>query len=512
MSSVLLEARKICKSFPGVQALDDVSVSVHAGEILAIVGHNGSGKSTLVKILAGVHHADSGDVLTGATTGHPRHAGLHFIHQDLGLIPTLSTVENIDLARGPGRAALLPFPTRAERGHARELIAQFGTSFDVTVPVARLTPAERTIVAIARALDGWTTPDNVLVLDEPTAALQGEEVGKLFAAIRRVTSAGAGVILISHRLDEVVELADRVLVLRDGRVVGDAARGHFDQKSLVALIAGRPEDELSEQIERQARGDVRLRVRCLVAPRVRGLDLDVRAGEIVGITGLLGSGMEQVAGAVFGSIQRESGTVHVDGRFVPPDRPSASVKTGIGYVPSDRRRAAVFTMTARENLTLPQLKSVRSGLGQINRRKERAEADNWMASVDVRPDRSTERLFGLFSGGNQQKIVIAKWIRNRPHVLLIEEPTQGVDVAAQAAIHQLLARIAGEGAAVLVSSTDTKELVTLCHRVLVLHDGVVATELEGPGLTESALVRATIDQPDRAAEGNSETMAGEPHV
>jgi ABC-type sugar transport system ATPase subunit len=497
VSAVLLETRNICKTFPGVNALDDVSLNVHAGEVLAIVGHNGSGKSTLVKILAGVFKPDSGDVLTtGAASTHGKYQGLHFIHQDLGLIPMLNTVENIDLGRSLGPTALLPFPAKTERRHARDLISQFGVRFDVTVPVAHLSPAERTIVAIARALDGWTTSENVLVLDEPTAALQGKEVGKLFAAIRRVSSGGAGVILISHRLDEVVELADRVVVLRDGQVVANARKGEFDQKSLVRLIAGQTLDSLSDLLEQQERGEIRLGVRGLVAPRIGPVDVDARAGEIVGITGLLGSGMEDVAAVVFGAVRRESGTVEVDGRKLPSGDPSASIRAGVGYVPSDRRRhGAIVSMTACENLTLPRLNSLRGRFGRINRRSETAEANTWMAFVEVKPARSPERLFSVFSGGNQQKIVIAKWLRNRPHVLLLEEPTQGVDVAAKAGIHQLIAQVAADGAAVLISSTDTKELVTLCHRVLVLHGGFVTEELTGSGLSESALVRATIDRP-----------------
>jgi ribose transport system ATP-binding protein len=407
----------------------------------------------------------------------------------------LTTIENIDLSRALGRNGLLPAPVRTERRRARDLITQFGVEFDVDVPVEKLTPAERTIVAIARALDGWSSADNVLVLDEPTAALQGEEVGKLFEAVRRVVSGGAGVIMISHRLDEVVDLADRVVVLRDGRVVGDHLRGGFDQRSLVRLIAGETGDDSRELPGVAQLGDVILSVRGLRSDHLLGVDIDVHAGEIVGVTGLLGSGMEQIAGTIFGATPARAGLIAIAGHDTTGGSPAAAIAAGAGYVPSDRRRyGAVVTMNAKENLTLPQLTSLRTRAGRIDGRSETREANKWMAEVGVRPTDSADRSFSLFS-------VIAKWLRNKPRLLLLEEPTQGVDVAAQASIHDLVARVAADGAAVLVSSTDTKELVTLCHRVLVLHDGVVAAELEGSRLTEPALVAATIDRPTTAEEG-----------
>jgi ABC-type sugar transport system ATPase subunit len=513
MTRGLLEASHISKSFPGVRALDDVTVTVHSGEVLALVGHNGSGKSTLVKILAGVYTPDAGEITTvGGVGERGKHVGLHFIHQDLGLIPMLSTVENIDLAR-PHRAwGWMPSPLRRERLHARELVARFGAHIDVNAPVSTLTPAERTIVAIARALDGWTSPDNVLVLDEPTAALQDEEVRKLFEAIRTVAAEGAGVMLISHRLDEVVDLADRVIVLRDGRLVADQQRGAFDRHSLVSLVAGTDESTAVEVARHRSGGKLVLSLVHLHASNLHGFNLDVRAGEIVGVTGLLGSGMEQVGAVVFGSLPRLAGAVLVDGRVVRPRSPSAAISVGMAFVPADRRgQGAVVSMNARENLTLPRLWPLRGRLGQIRRHAESKDARQWMDDVGVRPAGSQERPFSLFSGGNQQKMVIAKWIRTEPRVLVLEEPTQGVDVAAQASIHELIARVANGGAAVLVASTDTKELVSLCHRVVVLHEGTAAISLEGTQLVESALVRATLEGRPDAVRAKSVTNGGLDH-
>jgi ribose transport system ATP-binding protein len=481
VAAPLLEVRDLSKTFPGVVALDRVSLSVAPGETLAVVGQNGSGKSTLVKILAGVHHADPG--------GEVRADGeLHFIHQDLGLVPLLSTIENLDIGRriAAGRG-LLPAPVRQERRRAEELIARFGARFDVRAPVASLTPAERTIVAIARALDGWEHPHNVLVLDEPTASLHGDEVAKLFAAVRRVAENGAGVIFISHRLDEVIDLADRVIALRDGRTVADARRGEFDHDALVRMIAGRDIEAAGDR-ETSAGEDVVLTARAIAGERVAPLDLELRAGEVVGVAGILGSGREHLASMLFGAAPR-SGAVHVGPTAVPPANPAAAIAAGMGFVPADRRRhGAVMTMNARENLTLPLLAPLRGAAGGLSARAEREEAARWVATVGIVPP-DPERQLALFSGGNQQKAVIAKWLRTVPRVLLLDEPTQGVDVGAKAAVYGLVARAARDGAAVLLSSSDTKELAQLCDRVLVLRDGAIVAEIAGPALTEARLVR-----------------------
>ena len=307
----LLRVSHLSKTFPGVRALDDVSLEVAQGEVVALLGHNGSGKSTLIKVLAGVYRPDSGSTVEVAPG-----TGMHFIHQDLGLIPSLTALENLDLSRPLGRTGgVRPVNRRAERSRAAALLREFGADFDLTAPVSHLTPAERSIVAIARALDGWSSPHNILVLDEPTAALHGEEVDKLLGVVRRVADAGAGIIYVSHRLDEVLHLADRLVALREGRVVAAGGRGAYDHDDLVTIVAGRVlAQTASARLRlRAAYGDARLVVRDLHTAGVHGLDLTVRAGEIVGVAGLVGSGMERVAGALFGVAPRTGGEVTVDG-------------------------------------------------------------------------------------------------------------------------------------------------------------------------------------------------------
>ena len=492
----LLRVRGLSKAFPGLLALDGVDLTVSSGEIVAVVGQNGSGKSTLVKILAGVYQADPGSEVevygsdgtrvTGAMAG----AELRFIHQDLGLIGTLNTVENLDLGLAYGHRLLAPSRRKAERARARELIARFGASFDVDLPVASLTASERTIVAIARALSDWTGSDHVLVLDEPTAALRGEESGRLFEAVRRVADEGAGILFISHHLEEVLDLADRIVVLRDGQKVADTPADHVDEKQLVELIVGREVDPAV--LKHKDRGEAVLEVSGLSGATLREIDLRVNAGEIVGVTGIIGSGRERLTETIFGAARADAGVVRVSGRRLPAGDPRAAVAAGLGFVPADRHRAgAVMTMSARENLTLPRMSPLRRRFGRLDAKAERREAASWAADVELRPP-EMDRPLELYSGGNQQKVVIAKWLRNDPRLLLLDEPTQGVDVGAKAKIHELIGEAAAGGAGVLVCSSDTEELTVLCDRVLVLRDGKVAAELRRDALSETALLNASM--------------------
>jgi ribose transport system ATP-binding protein len=490
----LLRVAGLSKTFPGLKALDNISLEVRAGEIVAIIGHNGSGKSTLVKILAGVHEPDpgatievrsaDGDLLAGAAG----RADMHFIHQDLGLVDILTTVENLGLGRSRGVRDLAPVRQAAERRHAQDAIARFGASFDVTVPVTTLSPAERAIVAIARAMDGWTRTDNVLVLDEPTTAFHGEEVEVLFEAVRRVAASGAGVVFISHRLDEVLGLADRVVALRDGRVVADEATSRLDHDQMVELIAGKA--VAAVELSRPPAGvDPVLEVSGLCGEKVSDLTLSLHPGEIVGVSGILGSGREALAALLFGAEHRTAGEVLVDGEQLSPDDTAAAIESGMACVPADRRRAgAVMQMSVRENLTLPMLWPLRRRFGYLDARAERAETGHWVRTVALRPAEPGLAM-NLLSGGNQQKVVLAKWLRTRPRVLLLDEPTQGVDVGAKAAIYELILAAARVGSAILICSSDTKELVLLCDRVLVLQNGRVASEVPREQLNEARLVR-----------------------
>ena len=482
----VLEVIGLGKSFAGNVALADVSLDVRRGEVVSLLGQNGSGKSTLVKILAGVYHPDNGVVRVGAQGGAVPGA-LHFIHQDLGLIGDLSTIENLSLdGAGSGRA-LLPLRRKSERRRATELIGRFGASFDVRAPIAQLSPAQRAIVAIARAMDGWSEGDNVLVLDEPTASLQGDEVAALLAAVREVARAGTAVLFISHRLEEVTELADRVVVLRDGRKVHDVPSAGLDAARLASLITGRDVRPGERVGSASSTTDPVLILKGLRGSGLAHLDLQIGPGEVVGIAGGLGSGRERVAGLIYGASGDRRGEVRVRGREIRPGRPHEAQRMGLSLVPADRHaRGGVMAHSVRENVLLPRLADFLRLRVHLRRRLENRAALDWARQVELRP-LQPERPLGLLSGGNQQKVVIARSLRLAPRVLVLEDPTQGVDVGAAVGIRHLVLEAARGGAAVLVCSSDNADLIAMCSRVLVLRDGVVVADLRDAEINDHRL-------------------------
>ena len=493
---VALRITGLTKTFPGQRALDNVDLEIAPGEIHALVGQNGSGKSTVVKVLAGYHEPDDGAVAEvagvpfelGSSTA-ALGAGLRFVHQDLGLVETMSVSDNFRMSRR--LRSLAPLRRGDDRADARRALEALGYAIDPTAPIAALAESERTAVGVARALDGAGEDGRfpLLVLDEATAALPGPEVSRLFGALRRVAAAGTAVLFISHYLDEVLSIADRVTVLRDGKRVATTPVSELTHEGLANLMLGRQlvaEAAAHTRLDAPPEGaEAVLSLRGVGGAELAPFNLDVQPGEVVGIAGLTGSGRDELASLLSGRRVR-TGEVHVGGRLIPPHRPRSAIDAGLCAVPADRANDALFRMeTVRENLTIADLKPFWSG-GRLRKRDETAHAAVWVQELDVRPAR-TDAIIGELSGGNQQKVVMARWFRCTPRVLVLDEPTQGVDVGSKADIHRLVDLATSRGTATIVCSSDSAELERLCSRVIVLQRGVVIAELRGDEITSERI-------------------------
>lgn len=492
----LLTVTTLSKSFNGVRVLKDVSLKLQPGEIRALVGQNGCGKSTLIKILAGFYTPDAGgsaavdgQELPFSNGAASAQLGLRFVHQDLGLVDALDTVDNLALGKGyPSFKGVISW--RSERKRARAALAELGYDFDVTKPVSELAMSERTAVAVARALAPSGTPPKVLILDEPTANLPNAEAERLYALAKRVASTGVAVMFVSHHFDEVFELADTVTVIRDGaHIITREVKG-MTEDGLIEQVIGRTLEPFERDLKAAERGAVILEATAVNGGALRDVDLTIHAGEVVGIAGITGSGRDELAPAIFGGVHRD-GVVAVDGAVLPSLRPDRSIALGVGLVPAERRSNASFMLDCvRENVTISK-PGEHMRLGFLRHRRERSDVNTWLDKLDVRP-RNSEYAMSALSGGNQQKVILARWLRMDPKLLILDEPTQGVDVGAKADIHSLVDEAASRGTAVLVVSTDHEELVRLCHRVLVLRRGRVVEELSGAHLDNDLITAATI--------------------
>ena len=503
----VLELRGVDKSFSGQQALAGASLIVEQGEVHALIGQNGSGKSTLIKTLAGYQEPDAyedakvaGEPFKLGSAASAQSLGLRFIHQNLGLLDNMSAVENCSLSRGFPTAAGWRIRWAQERRRVHDLLLEFGVELDAGIPVGRLKPAERTTVAIVRALQDWENSAQLLVLDEATASLPIPEVARLFDVLRRVVAKGIGVVYVSHRLDEIFEIGDRVTILRDGRNVVTKEIAEVDQAELVSLMIGRPLEALFAQPPVPSSETV-LSVQGLAGEDAEEISFDVRAGEIVGIAGILGSGRDEVAGLLFGALPAWGGTCMISGQPAERLEPASCKALGMGLVPADRTtQGGQLTFTVTENLTITGLSRFFRG-GFLRRRAERKEVMGWVQRFDVRPPRPDVAL-GTLSGGNQQKVILAKWLRTEPKVLLLDEPTHGVDVGAKAAIYQLIADRARDGLAVVICSTENEDLAHVCDRVLVMRNGRVVAELEGSALTADRIAHESLGGRAPGADGD----------
>ncbi len=495
-----LAATGLTKTFAGVVALNGVDLDIAPGEVHALLGENGSGKSTFIKILSGYHDPDPGSEVL--IDGEPMHLGspdsayelgCRFVHQDLGLVDSSSVVDNLCMNTGfPTR--FLTVQQRAARKQAKADLAKTGLErVDPRALVGTLTPAMKTGVAVARALRQESgTPVKLLVLDEPTATLPDDEVQHLLEIVRQVAASGVGVLYVTHRLDEVFQVADRVTVLRDGHKAATEPTSALDRRRLINLLIGSELDEIHAAVEHlHTPTDEQpvLDVQNMTAVPVRDISFSVPAGDVVGVAGITGSGRETILGAIYGAGIRDSGTVTINGKTLPPLRPDLAMGLGMAYLPPDRKiLGGIMEFSARENLSLSDLSPFWRGL-RLRRRAERKETYSWFERLSVKPGDAVEQRLLAFSGGNQQKVLFGKWLRRTPAIFLLDEPTQGVDIGAKAELHRQLLEAAENGAGILVSSSDLDELAALCRRVLVLRDGRIVTELTGAQLTVANIAR-----------------------
>ena len=496
----LLEARDIEKTFPGVRALSGVSFEVRAGEVHALLGENGAGKSTLIKILSGVYQADSGAILIDgrearfATPEDAKRAGVATIYQELLLFPELTVAENIFLGHAP-RAGGGRIDWRSMRTKAEALLASLEID-DLAADqiVGALSVGNRQRVEILRAL---SHDARILIMDEPTAALTESDVTRLFDIVRRLKARGVGIVYISHRLDEIFEIADRVTVLRDGAYVGARPVADTTSAELVQMMVGRRIDNLFPKTVVPIGAPV-LEARDIVRrPMTKSVSLSVRAGEIVGLAGLVGSGRSEFAQTVFGITPAESGEIRLMGQTVRIDSPESARAKGIAYVPEDRGvQGLVRPMSVLHNFSLAALDAL-AHAGFIDRAAERRMAEEGVQRFSVKTS-SVDEIAGRLSGGNQQKIVLGKWLANNPKLLILDEPTRGIDVGAKAEIHRLMSELAGTGVAILMISSELPEVLGMSDRVLVMREGRLVGEFDRAHATSEAV--------------GSAMMGGEPNL
>ena len=509
-----LKIRRVSKTFGLARVLNDVSFDVSTGSVHAILGHNGSGKSTVIRVLAGNHRPDSGEAsvlvhgveLAPGSPAASHKAGLRFVHQDLAVIAPMSAIENLEMGSkaDAGRFGLLARRSRSEV-RARERLTALGLTgdFDVTKPLATCRHVDRLTVAIARAMADLEQ-DGVLVLDEPTAALPPQEVHTLFELVRGFVADGGTVVYVTHRLDEILTYADAVTVLRDGVVIGSYATCDLTRRDLVEFSVGTP--DLSGEVGHckstvypdgfdggqhvaPVAAEAALEVRRVESTLITELAVTVSRGEIVGVAGLAGSGREELASALVGSAAGADVELSVSGRNLRKTSPARALAAGLVMVPGNRQLGSrVREMSTRENLTLPGMKRFRNG-PLLSRQAETRRTGEWITALDVRPT-DPERVFGTLSGGNQQKIIVAKWLDTKPAAAVLDEPTAGVDAAARASIYDQIRRAAHDGVGFLVCSSDVEDLASLCSRVLVLNAGRVTHELRGAEVTEASLMNA----------------------
>jgi galactofuranose transport system ATP-binding protein len=513
--SPTLEVRRVTKRFPGVLALDDVSFELRPGEVHALVGENGAGKSTLIKVITGVYRPDEGQVLFNGeeiSFANPREsqaAGISTIYQEINLIPLLSVAQNVFLGREP-RNSLGLIDKASMNREAAEILERYGIQADVTAPLRSLGLGVQQMVAIARAI---SVDARAVIMDEPTSSLEAREVETLFGVIGQLREEGVGVIYVSHRLEELYEICDRVTVLRDGRVAHTGKLSDLSRLQLIAHMLGR---ELAEVEKEGATGfseeHETAREPILVAqgltqhPRLREVSLDVRPGEVVGLAGLLGAGRSETAKAIFGAEPLDSGSVRMEGKDIKTGSPGAAIKAGIAFLPEDRKLEGIIPdLSVKENIVAAAMPRL-ARAGMVSEKAQAELVEEFMQSLGIKassPDQPVREL----SGGNQQKVLLARWLCMNPKVLILDEPTRGIDVGAKAEIQKLVDDLAVKGLGVILISSELEEMTEGSDRVVALREGTVVGSLSEEEITEGNLMEM-LAHGDDSVDGIQENGGG----
>jgi rhamnose transport system ATP-binding protein len=487
----VLSLEGIAKSFPGVKALDGVALSLYPGEVTALVGENGAGKSTIVKILTGIYQPDAGRILLdGAEVTFPTahaaaNAGVTAIHQETVLFDDLSVAENIFLGHAPrNRFGLIDW--RAMNGQAREMLTRVGATIDPEARLRDLGIANKHLVAVARAL---SINARVVIMDEPTAALSHKEIAELYALIERLRAEGKAILFISHKFDEIFRIADRYTVFRDGALVGAGHMADVTEDDLVRMMVGRSIDAIFPPRARNIGEEVLKVVGYSHPTEFADINFTLRRGEILGFYGLVGAGRSEFMQALFGVTEPAKGAIRIDGKVAVIRDPAHAIAKGIVYVPEDRgAQGAIRAMPIFQNITLPSLGQT-SHDGFLRLAEEFALARKYATRLDLRAAALDQEL-GQLSGGNQQKVVIAKWLATKPRVIILDEPTKGIDIGSKAAVHEFMAELAAEGLSVIMVSSEIPEILGMSDRVIVMREGRIVGEYDRAGLTPERLVRA----------------------
>ncbi|RTG61883.1 ribose ABC transporter ATP-binding protein RbsA [Serratia marcescens] len=492
MYPYVLEAEGISKQFPGVKALDKVSIKIKPGSVHALMGENGAGKSTLMKCLIGIYHPDEGSIkikgrpVTFSDTLQALHSGISMIHQELNLVPYMTVAENIWLGREPARLGFVNHEQLNE--NTRELLARLNIKLQPDTLVGELSIANQQMVEIAKVL---SFESKVIIMDEPTDALTDTETASLFKVINELKAEGRGIVYISHRLKEIFEICDDVTVFRDGQFIAERPVSELQEDSLIEMMVGR---KLEEQYPRLdlPRGEKRLEVSHLSGPGVEDVSFTLYRGEILGVAGLMGAGRTELMKILYGAAPRKAGTVSLDGREVVAHSPQDGLANGIVYISEDRKRdGLVLGMSVKENMSLTALRYFSRADGSLKQADERQAVGDFIRLFNIKTP-SMEQPIGLLSGGNQQKVAIARGLMTRPKVLILDEPTRGVDVGAKKEIYQLINQFKQEGLSIILVSSEMPEVMGMSDRILVMHEGHLSGEFPIEQATQEALMAAAV--------------------